>query len=170
MQESGQWLAAYRNLQDLAPQMPQTTLVRIGDREANLLALFALARDPQSPRLLVRANRGRQREVMSAERLTPLWDHLGGLDVAGRLALHLPRRGAQPARNAELALRFGPVTLKPTHQLQEPPLALRAVSLREATPVPGVKGVDWLLLTNVATTDLAAAQERVRWYRARWGI
>ena len=82
----------------------------------------------------------------------------------------LPRRSTQHARNAELALRFGPVTLKPTHQLQEPPLALRAVSLREATPVPGVKGVDWLLLTNVATTDLAAAQERVRWYRARWGI
>ncbi|MBK8637048.1 MAG: hypothetical protein IPN92_01775 [Chromatiaceae bacterium] len=59
--------------------MPHTTLVSIGDREADLFELFALARDPASPRLLVRANRGRQRQVMSAEGLTPLWDHLGGL-------------------------------------------------------------------------------------------
>jgi hypothetical protein len=170
VRESGKWLAAYRTLQDLAPQVPQTTLVSIGDREADLFELFALARDPASPRLLVRANRGRQRQVMSAEGLTPLWDHMGGLEVAGHLALVLPRRGTQPARTAELALRFGPVTLKPPRHLQEPPLALWAVSLREATPPADSEGVDWLLLTNVATTDLAAAQERVRWYGARWGI
>ena len=30
--------------------------------------------------------------------------------------------------------------------------------------------MDWLLLTNVPTTTLAEAQERVRWYGARWGI
>ena len=170
VRESGKWLAAYRTLQDLAPQVPQTTLVSIGDREADLFELFALARDPASPRLLVRANRGRQRQVMSDEGLTPLWDHLGGLEVAGRLALVLPRRGTQPARTAELALRFGPVTLKPPQALKDAPLTLWAVSLRETAPPAGVAGVDWLLLTNVATTTLAAAQERVRWYGARWGI
>jgi len=170
VRESGKWLAAYRTLQAIAPQVPHTTLVSIGDREADLFELFALARDPASPRLLVRANRGRQRQVMSAEGLTPLWDHLGGLEVAGRLALVLPRRGAQAARTAELALRCGPVTLKPPGNLKESPLALWAVLLREAAPPPGVDGVDWLLLTNVATTTLAEAQERVRWYGARWGI
>jgi len=116
VRESGKWLAAYRTLQELAPRVPNTTLVSIGDREADLFELFALARDPATPRLLVRANRGRQRQVMTEEKLTPLWDHLGGLEVAGRLALHLPRRGAQPARTAELDLRFGPVTLKPPHR------------------------------------------------------
>jgi len=168
--ESGKWLAAYRTLQAIAPQVPHTTLVSIGDREADLFELFALARDPASPRLLVRANRGRQRQVLSAEGLTPLWDHMGGLAVAGRLALALPRRGAQAARTAELELRYGPVTLQPPQGLKDRPLALWAVSLREAVPPPGVDGVDWLLLTNVATTTLAEAQERVRWYGARWGI
>ena len=168
--ESGKWLAAYRSLEGVAPQVPHTTLVSIGDREADLYELFALARDPQSPRLLVRANRGRQRQVMSDDQLTPLWDHVSGLAVAGRLALQLPRRGAQAARTAELELRFGPVTLKPPGNLQEGPLALWAVSLREAAPPPGPARVEWLLLTNVATTTLAEAQERVRWYGARWGI
>ncbi len=170
VRESGKWLAAYRSLQDLAPQVPHTTLVSIGDREADLFELFALARDPASPRLLVRANRGRQRQVMSAERLTPLWAHMAGLNVAGRLALHLPRRGAQAARSAELELRCGPVTLKPPGNLKESPLALWAVYLCEPAPPAGVEGVDWLLLTNVPTADLAEAQERVRWYGARWGI
>ena len=155
---------------DLAPRVPHTTLVSIGDREADLFELFALARDPARPRLLVRANRGRQRQVLTAEGLTPLWDHLGGLEVAGRLALALPRRGAQAARTAELELRCGPVTLKPPQALTEAPLTLWAVSLHEAAPPAGAEGVDWLLLTNVATTTLAEAQERVRWYGARWGI
>lgn len=168
--ESGKWLAAYRTLQVIAPQVPHTTLVGIGDRAADLFELFALARDPARPRLLVRANRGRQRQVLSAEGLTPWWDHMGGLAVAGRLALALPRRGAQAARTAELELRYGPVTLKPPQGLKDRPLALWAVSLREAAPPPGVDGVDWLLLTNVAITTLAEAQERVRWYGARWGI
>jgi hypothetical protein len=66
--ESGKWLAAYRTLQVIAPQVPHTTLVSIGDREADLFELFALARDPQSPRLLVRANRGRQRQVLTDRR------------------------------------------------------------------------------------------------------
>ena len=65
VRESGKWLAAYQTLVDLAPRVPQTTLVSIGDREADLFELFALARDPARPRLLVRANRGRQRQVMT---------------------------------------------------------------------------------------------------------
>jgi hypothetical protein len=170
VRESGKWLAAYQTLVDLAPRVPQTTLVSIGDREADLFELFALARDPARPRLLVRANRGRQRQVMTDQQLTPLWDYMGGLEVAGRLALALPRRGAQAARTAELALRCGPVTLKPPQALKDGPLALWAVSLRETAPPAGVEGVDWLLLTNVPTTTLAEAQERVRWYGARWGI
>ncbi|MBP8290537.1 MAG: IS4 family transposase [Chromatiaceae bacterium] len=170
VRESGKWLAAYQTLADLAPQVPQTTLVSIGDREADLFELFALARDPARPRLLVRANRGRQRQVMTDQQLTPLWDYMEGLAVAGRLALALPRRGAQAARTAALDLRYGPVTLKPPQGLQDGPLALWAVSLREAAPPAGVAGVDWLLLTNVPTTGFEEAQERVRWYGARWGI
>ena len=63
---------------------------------------------------------------------------MAGLTVAERLALALPRRGAQAARTAELELRCRPVTLKPPQGLKDAPLALWAVSLREATPPAGV--------------------------------
>ncbi len=101
VRESGKWLAAYRTLQDLAPRLPHTTLVSIGDREADLFELFVLAQDPQSPRLLVRANRGSQRPVLTDQQLSPWWEHMSGLAVAGRLALALPRCGSHAAGHGE---------------------------------------------------------------------
>ena len=168
--ESRKWLDAYQVLHDIAPQLPDTTLVSIGDREADLFELFARARDPGSPRLLVRANKGRGRQVMEDQGLTPLWDHMRGRDVAGHLELRLPRRARRAVRTAELEVRFAPVTLKPPRGLEESSVELWAVLLEERNPPEGVEGVEWLLLTNVATTTLEEALERARWYTARWGI
>ena len=61
--ESRKWLDAYRVLQDIALRVPQTLLVNVGDREADLFELLALAREPASLRLLVRASQNRQRRV-----------------------------------------------------------------------------------------------------------
>jgi hypothetical protein len=168
--ESRKWLDAYATLQEIAPQLPNTTLVSIGDREADLFELFALAQDPQSPRLLVRAHKGRGRKVMDDAALTPLWEHVGGLEPAGRLELHLPRRGSRRARRAELEVRFAPVKLKAPNLLKEAPIDLWAVYLWERDPPAGSEAVEWLLLTNVATTRYEEALERARWYSARWGI
>ncbi len=54
------------------------------------------------------------------------------------------------------------MTLKPPRGLPETPLTLWAVPVREDAPPAGVEGVEWLLLTNVATTGLEDAWERVR--------
>jgi len=169
--ESRKWLDAYATLQGVAPQLPNTTLVSIGDREADLFELFALARDPQSPRILVRANKGRGRQVVEDATLTPLWTHVAGLKAAGRLELQLPRRGGRRARRAELEVRFAPVAIKaPKQCAAEAPLDLWAVHLWERDPPANTEAVEWLLLTNVPTTTLEEALERARWYSARWGI
>ncbi len=168
--ESGKWLDAWTALQDIAPQLPDTTLVSIGDREADIFALFALARDPQSPRLLVRANQSRQRQVMDEDELTPLWEYVAGLELTGRFELQLPRRGSRRARRAELEVRCAPVKLKAPNTRKEAPIDLWAVHLWEPHPPEGTAAVAWLLLTNVATTSCEDALERARWYGARWGI
>jgi hypothetical protein len=46
--ERCKWLDAYQMLQDIAPRVPETCLVSIGDPEADLFELFALARGPTS--------------------------------------------------------------------------------------------------------------------------
>ena len=168
--ESNKWLDAYGMLQKIAPQLPDTTLVSIGDREADLFELFSLARDPKSPRILVRAHKGRSRQVIQDDTLTPLWAYVGGLDVAGRLELELPRRGNNRARRAELEVRFAPAQIKAPKGRSDAPLDLWAVHLWERDPPPDTEAVEWLLLTNVATTRYEDALERARWYSARWGI
>ena len=90
-----------------------------------------------------------------------------------QLLLQGPRRGAQPAREATLALRFGPLTrCPPRHRQAEglPAAVLWAVQVREVDPPAEVKPIEWLLLTTVAVRTVDDARERVAWYACRWGI
>lgn len=174
--ESRKWLDAYQVLQEIAPRVPETCLVSIGDREADLFELFALARDPNSPRLLVRACQGRRRQVSTEAGRLPLWPHMQALPVAGYTSVNIPRRGQHKARTALLSVRFGPVTIEAPKDkagaacTTDAPIELWAVHLHEEDPPAGVEAVQWMLLTNVPTTSLDDALERARWYAARWGI
>jgi hypothetical protein len=168
--ESRKWLDAYQVLQDIAPRVPETCLVSIGDREADLFELFALARDPKSPRLLVRACQGRRRKVSTEAGRLPLWEHMQALPVAGQVSVEIPRRGQHKGRVAQLAVRFGGVRIDPPKGTADAPIDLWAVYLHEEDPPEGSQAVEWMLLTNVATTSVEDALERARWYAARWGI
>lgn len=168
--ESRKWLDAWRVLQEIAPRVPETQLVSIGDREADLFELFALAREPASPRLLVRASQSRQRRVATQAGQEPFWAHVQGLPVAGRTTLNLPRRGSRRARDAVLQVRYAPVRVSPPKDTAGEPVDLWAVHLREEAAPVGIEPVEWMLLTNVPTATLDDALERARWYGARWGI
>jgi len=130
----------------------------------------AWARDPDSPRILVRAHKGRNRRVIKDSARTLLTAHVAGLAVAGRLELQLPRRGSRRARQAALDVRFAPVQISPPKGSKEAPIDLWAVHLVEPNPPTGIEPVEWLLLTNVPTTTDDDALERARWTSARWGI
>ncbi len=153
-------LDAYQVLHDIAPRVPDTFLVSIGDREADLFELFALARDPKGPRLLVRACQGRRRKVSTEARRLPLWEHVQALPVAGHTAVDIPRRGHHKGRSALLSVRFGPVRIDPpkdkvgTAGTAGAPIDLWAGHLLEEDRPEGVEAVEWMLLTNVPTTSL----------------
>ncbi len=86
---------------------------------------------------------------------------------------HVPRRGAQPARQATLALRFCPLTLfPPKHRKAErlPGVDLWVVQVCEVDPPAEAEPIEWLLLTTVAVESVDDAIERVQWYSCRWGI
>lgn len=162
---------AYAELQALALQAPNTTLVSIADCANDLFDLFALARHPDSPRLLVRAiRRGKQPTIDAAATLALQATQTAGIDAVTRLALQLPRQDGQQSRRAELELRFAPVRIEPPGRTQETPLDLWAVQLIEPHPPANTVSVDWLFLTNVPTTTGEAALERIRWYSARQDI
>jgi hypothetical protein len=174
--ESFKWLRALTPIGTAAAHCPSTRVITLADREADIFEYLVEART-RGLDVVVRAkekNRRLEREVQ------PLGMHMHLRPKAGTIALELPRRGKQPARTAELSVRFDAVTLPPP--LAKPDLAaipLWAVLIREEQPpkepAPATAGevkqpVEWLLLTTLPVTGLVDAVERVQWYARRWGI
>jgi hypothetical protein len=167
--ESMKWLRSFRKAAQVQALCPGTMLVVLGDREADIYELFLeTSREPDGPKLLVRAEKTRTRKVAPEELL---WDCMAKQPVAGVLKIRLPRRGARPAREAWVQVRFAPVTLTPPkHCGAAPAIPIWAVYVTEQAN-PGVKEpIEWMLLTTVAVTSFAQAQQRVEWYSGRWGI
>lgn len=163
--ESMKWLHSFRRVAEIQKLCPETTLISIGDREADIYELFLEATtDPQGPKLLVRAEKSRERQVEQEH----LWTHMSGQDLAGTLVVHLPRREEKKAREAIVEVRFAEVKLTPPKGKAYPPLPIWAVYVTEHEPVESP--IEWLLLTTAAVTSLAAAKQRIEWYAARWGI
>jgi hypothetical protein len=166
--ESQKWLTSLAAVCQARDGCPQSRLLSIGDREADVYDLLAAAR-PEGVEVLIRA--AWDRCVQAPER--QVWATVEAHPVVEHLRLQVPRRGPQPGRDATLALRWCPLTLRPPqHRKAEglPAGALWAVQVQEVAPPAGVEPREWLLLTTVAVQTVADAIERVTWYACRWGM
>jgi hypothetical protein len=167
--ESYKWLVSFRKVAEAQKQCPQTMVVSVGDREADVYELFELAwSDPSGPKLLIRAEQDR----LLAEGQGHLWEKMAQQEVAGTQEIQVPRRKNRPARVAQLEIRFGKVSLKPPagkrRGLRE--LSLWAVWAREAEAPPQGERIEWMLLTTLPVTTFEEAVEKLAWYTIRWGI
>ena len=170
--ESRKWLVSYRAVAAAQKLCPDTMLISVGDREADLYELFhEAAQAPQGPRLLVRAERTRKRKVEQGDEKEELWPRMKAEPVAGTLQVAVPRRGSRPSRSAQIEVRFAPVVLTPPAKIKLPPLSVWAVYAREVGHRAEVKEpLDWMLLTTVKTESFPDACQRLSWYSRRWGI
>lgn len=166
--ESVKWLKSFQATQELQKNCPQTLVVNVADRESDVFELFDLARPSAGqPHLLIRANWNRGLEAQ--EQL--LWDKVGSLAPAGRLELQVPRRGPQPARVAQLEVRFSAVNLRPPSRLGKmAPVELYAIEATEVGVPPGIEPLQWRLLTTLPVETFEQAVEKLQWYAKRWGI
>jgi hypothetical protein len=166
--ESAKWLRSFRALAEVQRRTPDTRLISVGDREADIYELFqeALA-DPQGPGLLVRAEQDRLR----ADGQEHLWPWMEQQAAAGVQEIRVPRRGAQAARMARLQVSFARVTLRPPRSKPTlGALTLWAVLAQEGEAPAGIQPLRWMLLTTCPVESFAAACEKLHWYTLRWGI
>ncbi len=167
--ESHRWLRSYQQVSAIQALCPNTRLISVGDREADIYELFQQANtQPNGPDLLVRANRACQRQTTDQQ---ALWAQLAQQPLAGTLDLYIPGKGGQKARTAVLDIRHAEVEIQPPKRLKgSAPIKLWAIYAHEPNPPRGCDAVEWLLLTTVETTDLEQACERLSWYATRWNI
>ena len=166
--ESQKWLTSLHAVIAAREACPETRFVSVGDREADVYDLF-LAERPVGVDLLIRAARNRTVDGPDSY----LWAAMAAAPVAATVEVSLGERGKQPARLAELTVRWRQVTVRPPkHRAKAGLSSVRvwAVWAVEQTPPPGATPVEWLLLTAVPVTTTDEALERLAWYAARWGI
>jgi hypothetical protein len=146
-------------------------LLHVIDAEGDIFELFARARGAGF-QLLVRASQDRRVQGEAGR----LWATLESQPQLDSRTLHLSARPAlkgkpaRKARDAHLTLRTCALALLPPEKHKGQPLQVWGVLVREEQPPEGEKGVEWLLLTNLAVHTLAAAWGTVEAYRRRWLI
>jgi hypothetical protein len=167
--ESYKWLKSFQGAARLQRQLGRaTTVVSVGDREADIYELFLLAqKDPWHPKLLVRAERDRR--VQDAPMC--LWQYMESQAVAGERWLCIPKRNGRAAREARLEIRFAQVELRaPKRKPMLGPLKVWAVYVTEVDAPSPKEALEWMLVTTVEVNDFEGALEKVDWYKKRWGI
>lgn len=167
--ESYKWLKSFHGAARLQRQLgAATTVVSVGDREADVYQLFCLAQsDPLHPKLLIRAEQDRRLQDSTAK----LWSYMESQAVAGQRQLDLPRRQGRAARTCVLDIRFAQVDL---HAPKRHPwlgaLRVWAVYVTEVNPPSEKQAIEWMLLTTLEVNNFEQALEKIDWYNKRWGI
>jgi hypothetical protein len=168
--ESAKWLRSYQLAAKLQAQLKKTRIVSVGDREADIYELFAMAREhieAGGPHLLVRASEDRR----LVETQKKLWEKLEAQPVAGYREVVVPPRPGRKARKASLSVRFCEVVLTaPQGKSEFGNVRLWAVHARERRAPSGVEAVEWMLLTTIEVNDFEQACEKLDWYVQRWMI
>lgn len=166
--ESYKWLESYLAAVEVQKQCPQTILVSVGDREADIYELFTEAKKyPNGPKLLVRAKNNRKLK----EEQEHLWEYMKLQPVSGIQEVQVPRKGNRAARVARMEIRFAKIQLEPPEYKNKlEPVTLWAVLALETNVPENVKPLQWMLLTTVEVTNFKEACEKLAWYALRWGI
>lgn len=181
--ESYRWLQSFAEAMEIAALLPNTQIISVADREADLFELFDFRRRQTGRKadLLIRAKTDRCLEATEVK----LFEELAAAPLAQTVSITVPRqreklskpstpgRPALSAREAHVEVRYKQVTLSapntaPTRNLQ--PITIGAIYLVEKDPPAGATPVQWLLLTTIEVSSAKQALKCIEWYCRRWRI
>ena len=167
--ESIRWLEGYQRVGELQARTPETQLIYVGDREADIYELFAERHQAQAPyaEWLIRAEHDR----LLADR-RKLWAATAPAPILARVEFDLPATEKRTARHIEQTLRVAEVTLKAPYRPGQrlPNVKVTAVLAQEEHPPAGEEPVSWLLLTSLSVDNAEQAIGILPWYLCRWSI
>ena len=166
--ESAKWLHSFKAASAVQAACPGTKVVSVGDREADIYELFALAlAEPNAADLLVRAEHDR----LVKDGHGRLFAHMHQQPIVAERVVDVPRTTKSKARSATLGIRFAAVRLSPpAKKTKLEPIDLWAVLASEVDAPDEVSPLQWMLLTTIEVTAPEDAFEKLDWYAKRWGI
>jgi hypothetical protein len=163
MLESQRWIEGYQRIAETALEMPETRLVYVADREADLLGLMQCAHQLGTPAdWLIRSKHNRCLPAGGK-----LWATILAGAPLGGIEFEMPARQGQAARRVQQAVFASKVSLPDG---QGGLLSVTCLIAKEINAPAGCKPVEWRLLTNRTAKSFEAAIELIDWYRSRWEI
>ena len=154
-----------------APQGVRFT--HVFDRGADNFEVYCHLMLSQTGWVVRAAQRKRRIYAPSGERCR-LDHYLGSLPVSGTYALSVRANHDQPARTAEVDVRFGPLLVpaprdcgKFVRQCGITSITMWVVEVREVSPPRGVQPLHWVLLTSHAVESFADAWRVIGYYEKR---
>ena len=148
---------------ELAAELPEARLVSVADRESDIRELMVRARDLGTPAdWLLRSKHNRA--LPEGGRL---WAKVLASPPLGEIRFTLPAGRGRMAREVLQGLYAQRVALSDGRRGT---FEVTGLVARETGAPPGVKPIEWRLLTNRSAQTLEAVVELIDWYRARWEI
>jgi hypothetical protein len=165
VKESERWIEGYERVAEQAAQLPDTRLVYVADREADMMGMLRRAAQLGTPAdWLVRAKYDRCLADGEGKRL---WAETTADMPLGEISFVMEGRGKQKSRQVRQQIWAKRVLLRDGKRGK---IEATCIVAREVASPAGIKPVEWRLLTNRCAETLADACELIDWYRARWEI
>jgi hypothetical protein len=178
--ESFRWLKGYRLACEAAAQCPDTQVVSVGDREADIYDIYVDAQEAAAgggrrADYLIRVRTERSTTEPDPEAGAAAYhkvrDEVGKSPLLARQSLELAATPKRAARTATVEVRALTVQIKPPHARSRLPVVTANVVLVEEVGGPGDgTDVSWLLITTLPIATLAEVLLCVQYYLARWII
>lgn len=163
VRESLRWIEGYERIAETALAMPETRLVYVADREADILELMQRAHRLGTPAdWLIRSQHNRCLPDGGK-----LWADVLAGPVLGEIEFTLASRHGQAARTVRQQIRARAIALPDGQGAR---FSVTCLIAKEMDAPAGVKPVEWRLLTNRAAERFETLVELIDWYRCRWSI
>jgi hypothetical protein len=174
--ESFRWLQGYRLACELSRKVPDTQVISVADREADIYDVFLEAERHATPaEFIIRAKIDRslpERDLDAGPHAyRKVRDAVEASAVIVSRTIELPQTPQRKPRQAKLEIRANEVVVKPPHvRGREPQVTLRVVLVQEVDGPRDGTAVDWLLATSLPIDSARDVLRVVDYYGGRWAI
>ena len=173
--ESFRWLEGFRLAQQLAADLPETQIVNVADREADIYDIFVEAQQQSGPRAeyIIRAKVARSipepNPAAGKAAYCKVRDEVADAKLLTTRTIELSETPKRKARTAQVEIRALTVLVKPPHARPHlPPVTLNVVLAEEVGGPGDDTDVSWLLLTSMPIGTIEEVLKVIDYYVARW--
>ncbi len=175
--ESYRWLESYAVANKIAAQCPDTEIISVADREADIVELWEEAIKAQKSKnaahLIVRCNHNRVIVPTQENKNTKLFEFGREAPIVGQCEFELRDRTTHRVlRKVKQEIRASSVCISPAYRsgVKKRELILNLVVMQEIDPPEGVEPVIWYLLTTLPIKSNEDINKIIQAYMARWDI